>query len=62
MDQMIVLDLGTMEQIANQAGVWGDFDTNGVFDCPHRGQSMDVRSDPAGALHKMLRVTRIAPQ
>jgi hypothetical protein len=61
MNQVIVLELGAMHHVADQSGIVGNLDTNGGFDCPHRGQSMGVRSDAAGALHKMMRILRVAP-
>jgi hypothetical protein len=42
-----VLILGTMQQVAEQASIFGNLDANRVFDCPHRGQGVDKRSDPA---------------
>jgi hypothetical protein len=60
MDDVIVLVLGAVHQVANQARVLGNLHADGVVDCPHRGQSMDVRSDPAGALHEMLGIPRIS--
>jgi len=47
MDDMVVLKLGSHKQIANKSGIFGNFDAHRVIDCPHRGQSMGVRSDPA---------------
>jgi hypothetical protein len=58
--QVIVLELRTVEKVADDARVRGYLDIDGIFDCPHRGQSMRVRSDPAGALHEMVRIARIA--
>jgi hypothetical protein len=60
MDNMIVLELGAHQQVANDAGVFRNFNTDGIIDCPHRGQSMCVRSDAAGALYKMVRVAGIS--
>jgi hypothetical protein len=47
MNKMVVLELSTHQQIAYDARVLGDLDANGIIDCPHRGQSMGVRSNPA---------------
>jgi hypothetical protein len=47
MDDMVVLILGTMQQVAEQARIFRNLDTNRIFDCPHRGQRMNKRSDPA---------------
>ena len=47
MDNMIMLVLGTVHEIANDAGIFRYLYANRVVDCPHRGQSMDVRSDTA---------------
>ena len=60
MDNMIVLELGAHQQIANDTGVVRNFNTDGIIDCPHRGQSMGIRSDAAGALHKMVGVAGIS--
>jgi len=60
MYKVIVLKLGAHQQVADDSRVLGDFDANGIVDCPHRGQSMGIRSNPAGTLHKMLGVPRIA--
>jgi hypothetical protein len=56
-----MLELRGMHHVADQSGVFGDLDANGGFDCPHRGQSVGVRSNAAGTGHKMVRVARIAP-
>ena len=61
MNDMIMLELGTHQQVANDACVFRNFNPDGIIDCPHRGQSMCVRSDPAGALHEMMGIPRIAP-
>jgi hypothetical protein len=55
-----MLELGPVNKISDKARIFGDFDANCIFDCPHRGQSMGVGSDPAGALNKMMGVTGIA--
>ena len=59
MNNVIVLKLGSHQQIANNPRIRGDFNTNGIIDCPHRGQGMGVRSDPARALHKMMGIPGI---
>ena len=59
MNQMVMLALGAVEQITDNTCILGDFDANGIFDCPHRGQIMGVRSDPAGSLDEQRGVTRI---
>jgi hypothetical protein len=61
MDDVIVLVLRAVHEVADQTRVLRDLHADGVVDCPHRGQSMDVRSDPAGALHEVLGIPRIAP-
>jgi hypothetical protein len=53
--------LSAVKKVSYYASIFGDFYLNCVFDCPHRGQSVCVRSDSAGALNKMLGVSRIAP-
>jgi hypothetical protein len=57
---MIVLELRAVHKISHQARALRYFDADGVFDCPHRGQSMGKGSDPAGALNKMMRIPWIA--
>ena len=55
-----MLELGTHEKIANDARVFGYLDADCVIDCPHRGQSMCVSSDTAGALHEMVGIPGIS--
>ena len=57
---VIMLELGAHKQVSNDARIVGYFNPNGVIDCPHRGQSMGVRSDAAGALHKMVGIPGIS--
>jgi len=61
-DEMIVLELGAVEEIADDSGVVGNFYLDRIFDCPHRGQGMGQRSDPAGALDKMMGIPGIPAQ
>jgi hypothetical protein len=42
-----MLELGAHEKVSDDTGIWRNFNADGIFDCPHRGQSMGVRSDPA---------------
>ena len=60
MNNMVVLKLGTHQQISNDQRIWGNLNSNRIVDCPHRGQSMGVRSDAARALHKMMGVPGVA--
>ena len=60
MNDVIVLELGAHEKISYDSCIFRDFDAHSIIDCPHRGQSMGVGSDPAGALHKMMCIPRIA--
>jgi hypothetical protein len=62
MDDVIMLELSTHEKVSNDTCIFWNFNANGIFDCPHRGQSMGVRSDPARALHEMMCIPRIASQ
>ncbi len=55
-NNMVVLVLSAMQQVANDACIGGNGDADSIVDCPHRGHSMGVGSDPAGALNKMMRV------
>jgi hypothetical protein len=50
-----------MHHVPDDSGVFWNLDVNCGFDCPHRGQSMGVRSDATGSGHKMVRIARIAP-
>ena len=60
MNNMIMLKLGTHQKVSNDSCVFGYFNADGVIDCPHRGQSMCVRSDAAGALYKMMGIPGIS--
>jgi hypothetical protein len=57
---VIMLELGTHEKIANDARIFRYFDADCIIDCPHRGQSMCVGSDTAGALHEMVGIPGIS--
>jgi hypothetical protein len=59
-NDMIVLKLGTMQQVTDNARIFGNLNPNRHFDCPHRGQGVDVRSDAAGAAHEQMRIARVA--
>jgi hypothetical protein len=59
MDDMVMLELGTHQKVAYDSRVFGNFDANGIIDCPHRGQSVGVGSDPTGALNKMMGIPGI---
>ena len=59
-NDMIMLELGTHQKVANDACVFWYFNADGIIDCPHRGQSMGVRSDPAGTLYKMVGIPGIS--
>jgi hypothetical protein len=58
---MVVLELYGVHHVPDQSGVFGNPDTDCGFDCPHRGQSMGVRSDATGSGHEMMRIARVAP-
>jgi hypothetical protein len=55
-----MLELGAHQKISYDSCVFRNFDAHRVVDCPHRGQSMGVRSDPAGTLDKVMGVPGIA--
>ncbi len=55
-----MLELCTVQKVSDQAGILWNFDADGIFNCPHRGQSMCVSSDAAGALDKMVGIAGIA--
>jgi hypothetical protein len=57
---MIMLELGTHQKVSNDACIFRYLNTDCIIDCPHRGQSMCVRSDAAGALNKMVRIPGIS--
>jgi hypothetical protein len=44
-NQVIVLELSAMQQIPDQSGIGRNGYTNCIFNRPHRGQRMGVRSD-----------------
>jgi hypothetical protein len=56
---MIMLKLGAHKQVTDDACIFGNFNTHGMIDCPHRGQGMGVRSDAARALYKMVGIPGI---
>jgi hypothetical protein len=47
MDNVVMLVLRTVQEVSEDSGIVGNLDADCVFNCPHRGQSMDVRSDAA---------------
>jgi hypothetical protein len=55
-----MLELGSHQKIADEPCVSRYFNAHRIVDCPHRGQSMRVRSDAAGALHKVMGIPGIA--
>jgi hypothetical protein len=57
---VVVLKLRTMQQVAQDARVFWNLNPNRHFDCPHRGQGVDVRSDPAGAADEEVCIAGIA--
>jgi hypothetical protein len=61
MHEVVMLELGTVQQVADNACVVGNIDFYCGFDCPHRGQSVGVRSDAAGALYEVMGIAGIAP-
>ena len=44
---MVLLELGPVQQVPYDAGVFGNGDTDGVFHGPHGGQVMGIGADPA---------------
>jgi hypothetical protein len=58
---MIVLKLGAVHQVADDARIFGNLNANRHFDCPHRGQGVDVRSDPAGTAHEQVGIAGVTP-
>jgi hypothetical protein len=57
---MIMLELGAHKQVTDDTRIFGNFDTDCIIDCPHRGQRMGVRSDTTGALHKMVGIPGVS--
>lgn len=47
MDNMILLELGAVQQIPDNSCVIRYLHADGIFDCPHRGQGVGQRSDSA---------------
>ena len=60
MHNMVMLELGTHQQVSNDQCIFRNLDANRIIDCPHRGQSMGVRSDATRTLHKMVGVPGVA--
>lgn len=59
MDNVIMLELSAVKKVSHYTRSVRYLDANCIFDCPHRGQSMCVRSDPARSLNKMLCISRV---
>ena len=47
MNDMVMLELGTVKQVSDDAGIVRNLDADCVFNCPHRGQIVDIGADPA---------------
>jgi len=60
-NNVVVLKLCAMQQVSDKSCIFRYLYANGVFDCPHRGQSMCVRSDPARTLNKMVSISWVPP-
>jgi hypothetical protein len=50
MDDVIVQELSAKHQVADDAGVVGDFHPHGILDGTHGGQVVDVGAHPAQTL------------
>src|SRR4051794_4535998 len=61
MDHMILHVLDTDDDIADQLGIGGHLDVQGIFHRPDRGDGMDGRTDPAEALGEVPGVAGITP-
>ena len=59
MNDMVLLELGTHHQISKDACVVRDSNTYCIFNCPHRGQVMNHRSDASCALTEERGITGI---
>ena len=59
-NNVIMLELGAHKKVTDDTRILGNFNTHCIIDCPHRGQSMCVRSDATGALHKMVGIPGIS--
>jgi hypothetical protein len=57
---MVVLELCAQQQIAENQRILGNHDADRIIDCPHRGQSMGVLSDPTRTLHKIVGIPGIS--
>ena len=57
---MIMLELSAHQKVSNDMCIFRYFNPHGIIDGPHRGQSMCVRSDAAGTLHKMVGIPGIS--
>ncbi len=50
MNDMVLLELGTHHQVSDDTRIVGYLNSHSIFDCPHRGQVMNHRSDASGTL------------
>jgi hypothetical protein len=60
MDDMVVLILGTVQQVAEQARIGRDLDADSILDGPDRGNRMDISTHTAGALYEMMGIPWVA--
>ena len=60
MNQMIVLELSTMHQIADESCIFGDGDVAGILHSLHRCKGMDIGAHTAGALDKMVSIPGVS--
>jgi hypothetical protein len=60
-DDVVMLELGSHQQVSDDTSIVGDLYTNSAFHCPHRGQVVGVGSDPAGTLGKERCIPGIPP-
>jgi hypothetical protein len=60
MDDVILDELGTFQQVTQNPSVVRDGDAEGILNCSHGADGVYGRSDPADALGKYPRVARVA--
>ena len=60
MDHVILHELGPFDDVAQQAGVIGYGDAQGIFHGPHRRDGVHGCADATDALRKVPRIARIA--
>jgi len=59
MNEMVVQELGTQQQVTNDAGIVGDGNAHGGVTGSHRSQPMNIGTNPAGPLREQIGIARV---